>query len=109
MRFYEFAPTRYLQTPAVSNVPAVPITQVRNVPVIPDAVKRQRVQQQKAAEIAYSANQVQPTEHDLEMAWFMYGQAQSAADKELEQQKAEQNLQRRQAGQAGRSKTGKRS
>lgn len=87
MRFYEFAPTRYLQTPAVSNVPAVPITQVRNVPVIPDAVKHQRVQQQKAAEIAYNANQVQPTQQDLEIAMFLYGQAQSDANKELERQR----------------------
>jgi len=31
MRFYEFAPTRYLQTPAVSNAPVEPITQVKNV------------------------------------------------------------------------------
>lgn len=90
MRFYEFAPTRYLQTPAVSNVPAVPITQVRSVPVIPDAVKHQRVQQQKAAEIAYSANQVKPTQQDMEIAMFLYGQAQSDANKELERQQAEQ-------------------
>ena len=42
MRFHEFAPTKYLQTPAVSNVPAELITQTRNIPVIPDAVKHQR-------------------------------------------------------------------
>ncbi len=96
MRFYEFAPTKYLQTPAVSNVPAEPVTQVRNIPVIPDAVKHQRVQQLKAADIARSANQVQPTQHDLEMASFMYGQAQSDANKELERQRAEQELARRQ-------------
>ncbi len=95
MRFYEFAPTKYLQTPAVSNVPAEPITQVRNVPVIPDEIKHQRVQQLKAAEIARSANQVQPTQQDLEMAWFHYGQAQSDANKELERQRAEQAAMRR--------------
>ena len=84
MRFYEFAPVRYMQTPAVSNVPAEPVTQVRNIPVIAEPVKRQRVQQQLAAQIAHDANQVQPTEHDLEMAWFQYGQRQSEANKELQ-------------------------
>lgn len=98
MRFHEFAPTKYLQTPAVSNVPAEPITQVRNVPIIPDAVKHQRVQQLKAAEIARSANQVQPTQYDLEMAMVLYGQAQSDANKELERQRAEQAAMRRKQG-----------
>jgi len=88
VRFYEFAPTRYLQTPVVSNVPAEPVTQVRNIPVIAEPVKRQRVQQQLAAQIAHNANQVQPTEQDLEMAWFKYGQQQSQANKEHEQQLA---------------------
>ena len=84
MRFYEFAPVRYLQTPAVSNAPTEPITQVKNIPVIPDAVKHQRVQQQLAAQIAHNANQVQPTKQDLAMAFMKYGQAQSQANKELE-------------------------
>ncbi len=95
MRFDEFAPTKYIQTPAVSNVPAEPVTQVRNIPVIAEPVKRQRVQQFKAAEIARSANQVQATNHDLEMAWMIYGQAQSDANKELERQRAEQAAMRR--------------
>jgi hypothetical protein len=84
MRFYEFAPVRYLQTPAVSNAPAEPVTQVKNIPVIPDAVKHQRVQQQLAAQIAHNANQVQPTKQDLALAFFKYGEAQSEANKELE-------------------------
>jgi hypothetical protein len=84
MRFYEFAPVRYLQTPAVSNAPAEPFTQVKNIPVIPDAVKHQRVQQQLAAQIAHNANQVQPTKQDLALAFFKYGEAQSEANKELE-------------------------
>lgn len=84
MRFYEFAPVRYLQTPAVSNAPTEPITQVKNIPVIPDAVKHQRVQQQLAAQIAHNANQVQPTKQDLALAFFKYGEAQSEANKELE-------------------------
>ncbi len=95
MRFYEFAPVRYLQTPAVSNVPAEPVTQFRNIPVIAEPVKRQRVQQQLASQIAHNANQVQPTKHDLEMAWFKYGQAQSDANKELERRRAEEALVRR--------------
>jgi hypothetical protein len=41
MRFYEFAPTCYLQTQAVSNAPAEPITQFKNVAVIPDDVNHQ--------------------------------------------------------------------
>lgn len=90
MRFYEFAPTRYLQTPAVSNVPAEPVTQVRNVPVIPEPIKRQRVQQQLAAQVAHNQNQVVPTTHDLEMAWMLYGQAQSEVNKEQELQQAQQ-------------------
>lgn len=90
MRFYEFAPIRYLQTPAVSNVPAEPVTQVRSVPVIPEPVKRQRVQQQLAAQVAHNQNQVQPTVHDLEMAWMIYGQAQSEVNKEQELQQAQQ-------------------
>lgn len=109
MRFYEFAPIKYLRTPAVSNVPAEPITQVRNVPVIPEPVKRQRVQQQLAAQVAHNQNQVKPTVHDLEMAWMMYGQAQSDANREMEKQRAEQELQRRRAGRTGKSKAGKRS
>ncbi len=84
MRFYEFAPTRYLQTPAVSNAPAEPITQVKNVALIPDAVKHQRVQQALAAQIAHNANQVTPTKQDLAMAFFRYGEAQSQANKDLE-------------------------
>jgi hypothetical protein len=92
MRFYEFAPTRYLQTPAVSNAPAEPITQFKSVAVIPDDVKHQRIQQLQAAQIAHSANQVTPTEHDLEMAFYRYGVAQSEANKEF---RREQQLKRR--------------
>ena len=84
MRYKEFAPVRYLQTPAVSNAPTEPITQVKNIPVIPDSVKHQRVQQALAAQIAHNANQVQPTTQDLAMAFMKYGQAQSQANKELE-------------------------
>lgn len=84
MRFYEFAPVRYLQTPAVSNAPTEPITQVKNIPVIPNAVKHQRVQQALAAQIAHNANQVVPTKQDMALAFFKYGEAQSEANKELE-------------------------
>jgi len=83
MRFKEFAPVRYLQTPAVSNMPSEPTTQVKNVPVIPNAVKHQRVQQALAAQIAHNANQVVPTKQDLALAFFKYGQAQSQANKDL--------------------------
>ena len=84
MRFYEFAPTRYLQTPVFSNAPAEPITQYKNIAVIPDDVKHQRIQQLLATQIAHNANQVTPTKQDLEMAFFKYGEAQSQANKELE-------------------------
>ena len=86
MRFYEFAPVRYLQTPAVSNAPTEPITQVKNIPVIPNAVKHQRVQQALAAQIAHNANQVVPTKQDMALAFFKYGEAQSQANKDHEQQ-----------------------
>ena len=89
MRFYEFAQT-YLRTPPTSNVPAEKVTQFTSVPVIPDAKKRQNLQQLKAAEIARSANTIQPTQHDLEMAWYIYGQAQSRANKEFELQRKQQ-------------------
>ena len=94
MRYKEFAPVRYLQTPAVSNAPAEPITQVKNIPVIPNAVKHQRIQQLQAAQIAHSANQVVPTKHDLEMAFYRYGIAQSQANKEF---RREQRLKHRNA------------
>lgn len=84
MRYKDITPVRYLQTPAVSNAPAEPITQVRNVPVVPNAIKHQRVQQALAAQIAHNANQVTPTKHDLAMAFFRYGEAQSEANKELD-------------------------
>ena len=86
MRYKEFAPIRYLQTPAVSNAPAEPITQFKSIAVIPDDVKHQRIQQLQAAQIAHSANQVAPTKHDLEMAFFKYGEAQSQANQDHEQQ-----------------------
>jgi hypothetical protein len=94
MRFYEFAPVRYLQTPAVSNSPTEPITQVKNIPVIPNAVKHQRVQQALAAQIAHNANQVVPSKQDLALAFYRYGVAQSQANKEF---RREQQLKRRNA------------
>ena len=84
MRYKDIVPVRYIQTPVISNVPAEPITQVRNVPVVPNAIKHQRVQQALAAQIAQNANQVVPTKQDLAMAFMRYGEAQSQANKELE-------------------------
>ena len=92
MRYKEFAPTRYLQTPAVSNAPAEPITQFKNIAVIPDDVKHQRIQQLQAAQIAHNANQVVPTKQDLALAFFKYGEAQSQANKEF---RREQRLKHR--------------
>jgi hypothetical protein len=94
MRYKEFAPVRYLQTPAVSNAPTEPITQVKNIPVIPNAVKHQRVQQALAAQIAHNANQVVPSKQDLALAFFKYGEAQSQANKEF---RREQHLKHRNA------------
>ena len=45
MRYKDIVPVRYIQTPVISNVPAEPITQVRNVPVVPDAEKHQHWKQ----------------------------------------------------------------
>lgn len=92
MRFYEFTPVRYMQTPTVSNAPAEPVTSVRNIPVLPDVVKHQRWQQLKAAEIARNANQVQPTELDLVKAQMMYADKQREVNNELEQQETERKL-----------------
>jgi hypothetical protein len=85
MRYKDIVPVRYIQTPVISNVPAEPITQVRNVPVVPDAVKHQRIHQLLAAQIVHNANQVVPTKQDLALAFFKYGQTKSAANKELRQ------------------------
>ena len=84
MRYKDIVPVRYIQTPVISNLPAEPITQVRNVPVVPNAIKHQRVQQALAAQIAQNAKQVVPTKQDLAMAFMRYGEAQSQANKELE-------------------------
>jgi hypothetical protein len=86
MRFYEFAPVRYIKTPAVTNAPAEPVISFQNIPVVPDAVKHQRWQQMKAAEFARSANQVQPTEIDMVKAQWIYADQQRQANQDYEQQ-----------------------
>ncbi len=86
MRFFEFAPIRYIQTPAASNAPAEPVITVQNIPVIPDSIKHQRWQQLKAAEIARSANQIQPTEVDMIKAQWIYADQQRQANQEYERQ-----------------------
>jgi hypothetical protein len=86
MRFFEFAPVRYIRTPPVTNAPAEPVTSFQNIPIVPDAVKHQRWQQMKAAEIALSANQIQPTETDMVKAQWIYADQQQQANQEYEQQ-----------------------
>jgi hypothetical protein len=97
MRSHEFIPVRYIQTPAVSNTPAASTVSFQNIPVVPDAVKHQRWQQMKAAEIARSANQIQPTETDMLKAQWIYADQQRQANQEYERQS------RRLRGDAARS------
>ena len=87
MRFVEFAPVRYIQAPAVTTATAEPVTSFRSIPVMPDAVKHQRWQQQKAADIARAANQVQPTELDMIKAQWIYADQQRQANQDYERER----------------------
>jgi hypothetical protein len=86
MRSHEFIPVRYIPTPAVTNAPVAPVTSYQQIPVVPDAVKHQRWQQMKAAELARSASQIQPTEIDLAKAEMMYADQQRQVNKDYERQ-----------------------
>jgi hypothetical protein len=94
MRFYEFAtPTRPVlkisqqaqaspntsPTPLPQNIQPIPAT-AAPVKVYPRAWQRAWLQRYLAAKMAQSAQTIKPTEDDVAIAYFKYGEAQSAAD-----------------------------
>ena len=96
MRYYEFANpakpilkiSQQAQASAAANTPPNPLpqnTQPTPVPaepvkVYPRAWQREWLQRYLAAKIARSAQTVKPTADDIAIAYFKYGEAQSAAD-----------------------------
>ena len=83
MRYQEIRPVRYTQTPPKPTNPAAQHAQ--SLAVEPDAVAHARWQRLKSVDIANHAARVQPTPHDLNMAFMRYGAVQSQANKELRQ------------------------
>ena len=83
MRYQETRPVRYTQTPPKPSNPAAQHAQ--SLAVEPDAVAHARWQRLKSVDIANHAARVQPTPHDLTMAFMRYGAVQSQANKELRQ------------------------
>ena len=94
MRFYEFAtPTRPVlkisqqaqaspttsPTPLPQNIQPTPAT-AAPVKVYPRAWQRAWLQRYLAAKMAQSAQTIKPTADDVAIAYFKYGEAQSAAD-----------------------------
>ena len=100
MRYYEFANpakpilkiSQQAQASAAANTPPNPLpqnTQPTPVPaepvkVYPRAWQREWLQRYLAAKIARSAQTIKPTADDMAIAYFKYGQAQSAADADYE-------------------------
>ncbi len=110
MRYYEFAtPARPIlkisQKPlaAGANTAATPLPQntpptaapAEPIKVYPRAWQREWVQRYLAAKIARSAQTIKPTADDIAIAYFKYGQAQSAADAEYEQKTGKAAVDRR--------------
>ena len=92
MRYREFSQKQNIQTPATTKFPIAATTTVANVPVIPDAVKHRRWQQQKAAEIAAAANSIKPTRDDFEKAFSIYASAQDVINAKYEYAKKYKKL-----------------
>ena len=96
MRFYEFATPRrpvlkisqQAQSTASPNTPPTPLPQntpptpatAAPVKVYPRAWQRAWLQRYLAAKMAQSAQTIKPTEDDVAIAYFKYGEAQSAVD-----------------------------
>ena len=81
MRYQEIRPVRYTQTPPKPTNPAD--QQAQSLAIEPDAVAHARWQRLKSVDIANHAARVQPTNHDLTMAFMRYGAAQSQANQDL--------------------------
>ena len=99
MRFHEFAnPARPIlkisqqAQAAAANTPPTPLPQntaptpapAESVKVYPRAWQRAWLQKYLAAQMARSAQTIKPTADDIAIAYFKYGQAQSAADADYE-------------------------
>jgi hypothetical protein len=97
MRYYEFAspakPILKISQPAkasAANTPATPLPQntqptpapAEPIKVYPRAWQREWLQRYLAAKIARSEQTIKPTTDDIAIAYFKYGEAQSAADAE---------------------------
>ena len=95
MRYYEFAkPARPIlkisqqAQAAGANTAATPLPQntaptptpAEPIKVYPRAWQREWLQRYLAAKMAQSAQTIKPTADDIAIAYFKYGQAQSAAD-----------------------------
>ena len=98
MRYYEFAnpakPILKISQPAQASANTPPTPLPTNTPptavaaepvkVYPRAWQRDWLQRYLAAKIARSAQTIKPTADDIAIAYFKYGQAQSAADADYE-------------------------
>ena len=99
MRYYEFAtparPILKISQPAQAagaNTPATPLpsntqptaTPAEPIRVYPRAWQREWLQRYLAARMAQSAQTITPTADDMAIAFFKYGEAQSAADADYE-------------------------
>ncbi len=90
MRYYEFAtPARpILKISQQANTRATPLPRntaptpapAEPIKVYPRAWQREWLQRYLAARMAQSAQTIKPTADDMAIAYFKYGQAQSAAD-----------------------------
>jgi hypothetical protein len=100
MRYYEFASpakpilkiSQQAQSTASPNTPPTPLPRntaptpapAEPIKVYPRAWQREWLQRYLAAKMAQSAQTIKPTADDMAIAFFKYGQAQSAADADYE-------------------------
>ncbi len=114
MRFYEFAPqpnrpvlkiSQQAQPQAVTNANTTPTAFLSNtvptpqaaepIKVFPRAWQHERIQNKLAADIAKSAQTVEPSEDDIVIANMRYARAQRAADDAYERTHNVERINRR--------------
>ena len=111
MRYYEFATPRrpilkisqQAQSTASPNTPATPLPRntapipapAEPIKVYPRAWQREWLQRYLAAKMAQSAQTIKPTADDIAIAYFKYGEAQSAADAAYERRTGKAAVDRR--------------